>query len=79
MTKQNLAFGRALRDVRRNRGLSQEMLGFDASLDRTYVSMLELGQCSPTLDTLMALCGALKISLSELAARIEEQIAESDG
>lgn len=78
MTNQKLAFGRVLREVRLDRGLSQEALGFEAGRDRTYISMLELGQCSPTLDTILTLCEALNISFSDLAARIDRQLAAPD-
>ncbi|WP_131754628.1 helix-turn-helix domain-containing protein [Burkholderia vietnamiensis] len=43
----------------------------EAGLDRTYIFSLELGQRSPTLDTMFALCQALNISLTEMAAAIE--------
>jgi len=38
------AFGKALREVRKEKGLTQEQLGFEADLQRIYVSKLELGQ-----------------------------------
>ncbi|MDA8093297.1 MAG: helix-turn-helix transcriptional regulator [Betaproteobacteria bacterium] len=72
----NEAFGRALRELRRSKGLSQEDLGFEARRDRTYISLLELGQRSPTLDTCIALCGALGVSLTELASRIEREMSD---
>jgi transcriptional regulator with XRE-family HTH domain len=71
MTNYNAVFGKALRNLRKSAGKTQETLAFDAELDRTYISMLELGQCSPTLVTLFALCNALDISLIELAIEIE--------
>lgn len=74
MKNHNKAFGAALRDFRKDRGLTQEALAFECHLDRTYISLLELGTSSPTLDTIMALCAALGISLTAFAARIEESI-----
>jgi transcriptional regulator with XRE-family HTH domain len=71
MTNFNAIAGKALRNLRKKTGKTQETLAFDAGLDRTYISMLELGQCSPTLATLFALCNALDISLIELAIEIE--------
>lgn len=56
---------------------SQEALAFDAGLDRTYISLLELGRKSPTLDTILALCQAMKLQFSELALEVEA-IIESD-
>lgn len=74
MTDHNKAFGKALRSLRKERGHTQETLAFESGLDRTYVSLLELGSRSPTLDTMMALCCALKMSLSQLALRVEAEI-----
>ena len=46
MTNFNAITGKALRNLRKKTGKTQETLAFDAGLDRTYISMLELGQCS---------------------------------
>lgn len=53
------AFGRVLRRMRRNAGLTQEQLGLEADLRRTYVSLLELGQQQPSLTTILKLADAL--------------------
>lgn len=70
----NIAFGKVLRAFRRERRLSQEALAFDSGLDRTYVSLLERGTKSPTLNTMVVLCFALNLSLSSLATRIDEMV-----
>jgi transcriptional regulator with XRE-family HTH domain len=74
----NLAFGITLRRQRKIRNKSQEMLAFDAGLDRTYISLLELGQRSPTLNTIFKLCDALNITFSELAIHVESIIVVDD-
>ncbi len=68
----NKAFGIVLREIRTERCQTQEALAFDSGLDRTYISLLELGGRSPTLDTIMALCQALDVSLTFVSSRIEE-------
>ncbi|PLZ02929.1 XRE family transcriptional regulator [Burkholderia sp. WAC0059] len=73
MSRHSFAFGRALRQLRKARGLTQESLAFDSRLDRGYISILESGRCSPTLGTMISLCKALDISLTELAAETERQ------
>ena len=45
------AFGLVLKDLRNERGLSQQQLAFDSDLDRTYISLLERGLRLPTLGT----------------------------
>lgn len=71
-TGNNKAFGLVLRELRNGRHWSQEHLGFEAELTRAYISLLERGLRSPTLDTLISLCGAFGITLSALAARIDQ-------
>lgn len=52
-----------LRRVRVERGLSQEALAVDASIDRTYVSRLERGLENPTVAVLERLAEALGIGI----------------
>lgn len=65
------AFGAVLREVRKERGLSQEDLGFESGYHRTYVSLLERGLKCPSLQTIFELARALGIHPSELLARVE--------
>jgi transcriptional regulator with XRE-family HTH domain len=63
--------GDEIRKARLAAGLSQEQLALRAGVDRTYVSMLERGLNSPTVDTLIALCGVMSVPASEIVARVE--------
>ena len=56
---QKSAIGRILRAKRENLGISQEALAERADVDRSYVSILERGLKSPTLETLEKICKAL--------------------
>lgn len=56
-TKQ--AFGKSLKELRRAIGVTQE--DFSVVSSRTYISLLERGQKSPTLDKVEALAKVLKI------------------
>lgn len=71
----NKAFGNVLRRLRKKKNFSQEYLGFEADLTRAYISLLERGLRSPTLDTLLALCAPLGVSLAALASSIEAELA----
>jgi transcriptional regulator with XRE-family HTH domain len=71
-----VAFGRVLRQARQDLGLTQEALGFEADLRRTYVSILELGQQQPSLTTIFKIAQALGISGATLIARVETELAE---
>jgi transcriptional regulator with XRE-family HTH domain len=68
------AFGTVLREVRKERGLSQEDLGFESGYHRTFVSLLERGLKSPSLQTIFELARALDIRPSELLARVERTV-----
>ncbi|UST77197.1 helix-turn-helix domain-containing protein [Pseudomonas siliginis] len=74
----NAAFGTVLAEKRKEMGLSQEKLGFEAEMDRSFISLLERGKRSPTLDTICRLCGVLKVSLSQLAGLIEKKMDASE-
>jgi transcriptional regulator with XRE-family HTH domain len=60
------AFGVVLKDVRRERGMSQETLAECADIDRTYPSLLERGLRQPTLIHLFGIADALDIDAAEL-------------
>lgn len=64
-------FGRLLRAVRLERGLSQEGLAHASGYDRTYIGMLERGESSPSLRTIFDLAGVLQVKPSELMRKIE--------
>lgn len=68
------AFGKALRELRLEAGLTQEQLGLEADLRRTFVSLLELGEQQPTLTTIVKLACALNIKPSDLVARTEKTL-----
>ena len=70
-----IAFGRVLREARRQRGLSQEELAGNANFDRTYPSLLERGLRTPTLTVLIELANVLKMSAGTLVARTEEELS----
>ena len=72
MDKVIQAFGKALREVRKEKGLTQEQLGFEADLQRIYVSQLELGQQQPSLTTIFKLANGLSCSATELIRYTEE-------
>jgi transcriptional regulator with XRE-family HTH domain len=65
------AFGTTLRAVRQGRKLSQEELGFASGYHRTYISLLERGQKSPSLNTIFKLAAALKILPSDMVRDVE--------
>lgn len=65
------AFGDALKDLRRERGLSQEAAALTCGIDRAYFGKIERGLKSPTLGTLWKIADGLDTRPSELLARTE--------
>ena len=68
------AFGKVIREIRKNAGFTQEQLGLKADLRRTFVSLLELGQQQPTLATILKLSKALNVSASKIIELVEVEL-----
>lgn len=64
-------FGQVLQQLRKERGLSQEELGFESGYHRTYISQLERGKKSPSLQTVFQLAKVLNVEPSEIVVRIQ--------
>ena len=65
--------GEILRRERIAAELTQEALAHAAGVDRTYVSMLENGRASPTLEMLFRLCDSIGISPAKVVSEIERR------
>jgi transcriptional regulator with XRE-family HTH domain len=65
------ALARELRLQRQKCHLTQEQLAFKADLHRNYISLLERGMKSPTVDALARIANALEAEPSRLLSRAE--------
>lgn len=65
-------FGRIVRRAREARGLSQEALADLASVSRSFLSEVERGSASPSLETMQKLADALGERLSYLILEYEK-------
>lgn len=74
----NIAFGQYLKEIRSYRGLSQEELGFQCGLHRTYISLLERGLKSPTLESIFKICGTLKIPVDQFICGLLKNVSNKD-
>ena len=70
----NFAVGKAIRDLRKEKGISQDVLSGFAGIARTHLTMIENGTKQANFETLWKIALALDIRTSELVARIEEEI-----
>ncbi|MEX1030801.1 MAG: helix-turn-helix transcriptional regulator [Paenibacillaceae bacterium] len=66
-------FGKSLREFRKEAGLSQDELSFQSGVDRSYISEIENGLKAPSILTILALTGSLKIKPSDLMDRFENK------
>jgi len=61
-----VAFGDKVRELRKEKGLSQEDLSFKAYLHRTYIGMIERAEKNITLVNIEKIAKALDVSIKEL-------------
>lgn len=66
-----ISFGRIVKNIREERGISQEILAGRADLNRSYVGEVERGTAMPSLNTITKIAKALNLSASDLLARHE--------
>jgi len=57
--------GLRLRDLRKEKGLSQEKFAFECNLDRTYITSIELGKRNVSIVNIEKIAEALNISVEE--------------
>jgi transcriptional regulator with XRE-family HTH domain len=72
--RRSVLLGEAIRRARKASGISQEKLAFEAQIDRTYVSQLENGHKSPTVDVLFRIGPVLGVTASELIHQVERSL-----
>lgn len=65
------AFAKALREVRKECGVSQEDLAFDSTYHRTYIGQLERGKMNPSLRTILSIAAVLNVPAAEIVRRVE--------
>ena len=64
-------FGKLVRALREQRGMSQEDLADAAALHRTHISLIERGQRTVRIDTVARLAFALRVQPGDLMPKIK--------
>lgn len=70
--------GILIKNLRKERKLSQEVLSGLAGLDRTHYSKIERNQRCPNLESVFKIAYALDLKPNELVLLIEEELNKSD-
>ncbi|MCB0277852.1 MAG: helix-turn-helix transcriptional regulator [Calditrichaeota bacterium] len=66
------AFGKILKRLREERGLSQSKLASMAGLSHTFIGQLERGDRCPTIDTVFMLAKVLEVKAAKIIEEIEK-------
>lgn len=65
-------FGLVIKELRNDRGISQERLALDADIDRTYIGDIEKGTRNVSLEIVEKLCNYFQLPISELFKKTEK-------
>jgi transcriptional regulator with XRE-family HTH domain len=68
-TKELIALGLAIKELRLELGLSQETLAFEAGIDRSYIGGIERGEHNLALINLIKIAQTLGVTSSELLSK----------
>ncbi len=74
LVKPEVAFGEVLRELRKQKGYSQELLAHESGIERNYISLLELGKNNATIKIIFKLAEALETDASTLIGLVQEKI-----
>lgn len=72
----NTAVGYVVRKLRKERGLSQEVLSGLAGMARSHIAMIETGDKKANFETVWKISNALNIRPSTFVQLVEEQIMQ---
>ena len=69
-----IAFGIVLKQVRKEKKVSQEKLALEAGLERVHISRLERGLYQPSLSTIFAIADVLGCSAGNLVDLAKQEL-----
>lgn len=69
------ALGKAVRELRTKRGMTQEDLAPEASITPKTLSLIERGEANPTWGTVRGIADALGVSMTDLAKLADKFLA----
>lgn len=66
------ALGKAIRQLREKKGLTQEAVAHNAGITTATLGVIERGLSNPTWATLKAVAAAVEVSMVEIARRTQD-------
>ncbi|SFE68154.1 DNA-binding transcriptional regulator, XRE-family HTH domain [Paenibacillus algorifonticola] len=63
--------GKTVKAIRIKKGLSQEDLAHECNVDRSYISMIEVGRNEPSVTKIFDLCTGLRVKPSDFFKLVE--------
>ena len=78
MRYDNELTGKVIKELRKEKGLSQDVLSGLAGIARTHLTMIENGTKNANFETLWKIASALEIKPSELVRHIENAQTEEN-
>ncbi|MBE5770959.1 MAG: helix-turn-helix transcriptional regulator [Clostridiales bacterium] len=74
-----VVLGKIIRDFRKERGLTQEVLSGLAGISRSHLAMIENGKKKANFQTIWSIAEALHVPMSQLVYSLEKQIRMIEG
>ena len=71
--------GRIIRELREQRGLTQEVLSDLAAVSRSHLAEIETGHTNANVETLWKISEALGMKMSDLIQMVEQVIEQEGG
>ena len=65
-------FGKIIRELRNEKKISQEELGFRSNLHRTYIGMIERGEKNITLENIDKIAQGLDVSMKSIFEKLNK-------
>ena len=73
-TLDGVIVGKVIKDFRKKKQISQEVLSGLADIGRTHLSAIERGERKPTLETFYRICCALEVKMETVIKEIEKKL-----
>ena len=70
----NKTLGKVLKELREQKGMSQQELGDYSDVDRSFISRIERGIGTPSVSVVFKMCALLEVKPSEFFGRVESSM-----